>query len=433
MDENDVRDLLDQLIAADAPPARVSIKAARSKGRRSLRRRRVYLPGVAAPVAAAAVAVIAGLPLTSHQSMRPGQEAEHVLPSAVARFNPLAQYVSFGWLPAGFTPGGMAIQTGSNELSLTADASPADGRALIAQVTAAGACKITGPVSGRDLKLRPLIDLGLRTNKIMALGGANCPAFDPLARRAPAVNGGAAYWSWRGELVWEYGTDAWAVLDPSRISQGSGRVLSEPHPALATWYNYPAGGFVQSAATRSLLLRVAAQLRYRVRPFQPVFGYTFTALPAGWHPAYYYSCGLCGEGGSPSVGIEPYAVIDRRIAATYWYAGPAVDPTALLIQVAPADSAGGSCEFFPGQSSHVRVDGQPALLSVRDQVGKHWQTLCVNDVDGLSVFIHLDLSIPGTADTPVPGGAALGDAQAVFGDLHLLGPDVADWTRHLPS
>ena len=417
MDENEVRDLLAQLIAADAPPARVSIKAARSKGRRSLRRRRVYLPSVAAPVAAAAaVAVIAGLPLISHQSMRPGQEAEHVLPSVVARFNPLAQYVSFGWLPAGFTPGGMAIQTGSNELSLTADASPADGRALIAEVTAAGACKITGPGSTLKMKMKWQ----------QALGGANCPAFDPLARRAPAVNGGAAYWSWRGDLVWQYGKDAWAELVPGPISQGFGHVLAEPHPALATWYNYPAGGFVQSAATRSLLLRVAAHLRYRVRPFQPVFGYTFTALPAGWHPAYTCDGGPCGEGG-------PYTVIDQRIAATYWNAGPADDPTALDISVAPADSAGGSCEFFPGQSSHVRVDGQPALLLVMDQVGKHWQMLCVNKVDGLSVSITLDQNIPGTSDTPVPGGAALGDAQAVFSDLHLLGPDVANWTRQLPS
>jgi hypothetical protein len=320
----------------------------------------------------------------------------------------------------------MAIQTGSNELSLTAAASPADGRALIAEITAAGACKITGPGSTLKMKMKWQ----------QALGGANCPAFDPLVRRAPAVNGGAAYWSFRGDLVWEYGQDAWAELVPRPISHGFGHVLAEPHPALATWYDAPAvwvpglhrghPAFVQSAATRSLLLQVAAHLRYRVRPFQPVFGYTFTALPTGWHPAYTCDGGPCGEGG-------PYTVIDRRIAATYWNAGPADDPTALDISVVPADSAGSSCEFFPGQSSHVRVDGQPALLFVMDQVGKHWQFLCVNDVDGLSVSIVLDLSIPGTVDTPVPGGAALGDARSVFSDLHLLGPDVADWTRQLPS
>ncbi len=87
------------------------------------------------------------------------------------------------------------------------------------------------------------------------------------------------------------------------------------------------------------------------------------------------------------------------------------------------------CDIVAGQSQHVTIDGAQALLRTIDEPGKHWQSLCAPDVDSLSLLIELDLNIPGTNDTPLPGGSRVGGLLTVFSHLRLLGPDVANWTK----
>jgi hypothetical protein len=112
---------------------------------------------------------------------------------------------------------------------------------------------------------------------------------------------------------------------------------------------------------------------------------------------------------------------------TSWQLGPASDRTALSVSAIPAASAA-ACKFFPGQSQHITADGVGALLRTIDQPDKHWQSLCVTDLDGLGLTIALDLSAPGTSHTTSPGSGPFGSALAVLGHLRLLGPDPASWT-----
>jgi hypothetical protein len=60
------------------------------------------------------------------------------------------------------------------------------------------------------------------------------------------------------------------------------------------------------------------------------------------------------------------------------------------------------------------------------------QYLCSQDFRGLSMYISLDLNVPGTNDKPLPGASKVGGVFVVFQHLHLFGPDVADWPARVP-
>ena len=77
----------------------------------------------------------------------------------------------------------------------------------------------------------------------------------------------------------------------------------------------------------------------------------------------------------------------------------------------------------------MTIDGAEAMLRTIDQSYKHWQELCIPDVHGLQVLVELDLNVPGTNDTPLPGGPEVSSILTIFGHLRLLGPDVRNWTR----
>lgn len=237
----------------------------------------------------------------------------------------------------------------------------------------------------------------------------------PLVARASSVTGGRAFWDQNGNLDWEYGPGAWAQLVPSTL-------LIEPHldPEFDGWYNVPARprsqygsghpAYQQSAATRALLLKVAAAIRYGGTTGQ-LYGFTLRDVPASWRAA--------------AVPVSFAYAAGGQIVNTSWQTGPASDTQGLSISVGPA---AGTCKLFAGESRYVTVDGVRAALRTIAMTGKHNQDLCVSDVDGLAVDIDLDLTVPGTNSTPLPGSTGFGSALAVFDHLRLLGTDPARWT-----
>jgi hypothetical protein len=441
MDEITVRELLHEIAADEAPPCTVDIALARRNGHlygrqygRSARRRRSFVAPIAA---AAAVALIAALSLAVGLGHRtgarpsPGHQAHHPRPlmTVPREFSALQPYVSFGWLPPGFTSSGIA-QLGTSQptgtsVSLQASTPLSDGRVLALQVNAAGQCTLTGPdrISNwawrrREIRNRRVV-APPRSQEWTYPHGLSCSG--PIVQAAAPINGGPAYRGPQGELFWEYGRDAWAELTPTFATP----LTYETAPAdIHSWLNYPPdpplpghqprSAWSQSATNYQLLRKVASALRFNPAAVHPLYGFALSGLPASWGAGYPTSLSM----------------LDGRIAGDGWQAGPAVDNTALSISAWPA--AGQTplrCNFVDGQSQYIALDGAQAMLRTIDQSYKHWQELCIPDVKGMQVLIELDLNAPGTNDTPLPGGLEIRSVLTVFRHVRLLGPDVQDWTR----
>jgi hypothetical protein len=434
MDDYAVRALLEEVAADELPPARISIELATREGRRTLRRRRVYLRGVVPLAAAAAVALLAGL--LSVGGLRPqAGPAQQSLPVSAPRyFNQLAPYAGFGWLPTGFAQAGLSGQAGESSTMLTVVATAADGRQLLLTVYSAHStwiCPITIGEAERQLVAdrhpvrrrqppKPLCQHGLASGLV-------------TATRAPDVDGARAYWSnalvtGQFGLVWEYGPGAWAELAPWMDN------LNAHWPA--GWRPTPGGKgpALPPLRTASLLLKVASKVRFGRGAIATYagskavsYGFELTGLPAAWRP------GRVDTEVAPSSSPSEFAVLDGRLANLLWKAGPASDPSALRIAVQPAGAGPAVCSFAGAPSRHLKLDGAQASLLTTDVPYNHQQSLCAPDVRGLGVFMSLDLSVPGTKDTPLPDAAQVGGLLAVLKHLHLLGPDVADWTTRPPG
>jgi len=427
--ENGVRDLLERVAGDDAPPISVSIDRARAAGRRRRRLLRVYLPGAAPVAAAVAVALIAGLSAhlggtaaaSRHHAASRVQHHQRTVPT---RFSVQAPYAAFGWLPAGFSAAGLANGStqSSTSFTATASASLADGRMVRLTVNAARSCRIARPDSLKAITVETRLPAGSRLKYSHEL---DCTGFSPLlGRRAPDVTGSRAYWTLtQGGLAWEYGRDAWAILEPMP-NPAAICVHCSAHRALSGWDaevardGHPA--VPQSRSAQQLLLRIASGVRFGLSPAVR-FGFTLAGLPDSWSPD------RSGNSGS-------FAILDDRLVDVGWSAGPADDPTALNIGVTPASVPGAidSCNYVAGQSWYVTLDGARVMLRTIDQPFKHWEELCAPDVRGLSVYITLDTNVPATNDTPLPGGRTVGGVLKAFRHLHLLGPDVGSWTTRQP-
>jgi hypothetical protein len=429
MDETAVRDLLERFASEDAPPSNVSVTLARRTGRRRVRIRRVYLPTAAAPVAAVvAVALIASLSAGVHG----GHLSHHLsapshLIKAPTRFDPLVPYAKFGWLPKGYSVKGLANETMQSSTQLDLNASWRSAQ-LSFTAYAAGQCRLGGPFYLKSLVPKgaePATAAGtFRVSRSIAethfKHGLNCRGTGdlPLGGRALDVNGQPAYLTAGPDsnLVWEYGRGAWALLSfsppvcakcqsskPTAAAAAALHTNSSPRP---------------SAALLAMLHKVASRMSYGVHS-TVVYGFTISRLPAAWR---------AGRTGSPvNVPIYNIASLDGREANVGWDAGPAADPSALLISVLPG-AGSEACNFVAGQSRYVRLDGARAVLRTIDYPYKHVQTLCAQDIDGMQLNLSLDLGIPTTKDTPLPDAHAVGNLLKVFKHLRLLGSDVAHWT-----
>jgi hypothetical protein len=436
MDETTVRSLL--MLAAsdeDAPPSEVSIALARNRGRRRLRLHRVYLPGLAPVAAAVAVTLVVTVctTLTGGPSVRSaGSTRPRALGPAAApsTFNPLVPYASFGWLPAGFSAqasAGVTDQVTSHAVTLQAVAPPTDGRLVTVTVDATGSCRIE-PTSVAMPKAAADPEAPAQTLSCTDPSPGAGNRLAELASAAPDVDGEPAYWTPQGALEWQYSPGAWAEVMPMDNPACYGPGAACTGGDMSGWVNVPASAVIarsrvqgakqiqvrpeaQSAASKALLVEIAEGLQYGdTTPL--VFGFQLAGLPAGWQLTDSYS----------------YAPQDGRLAATGWSAGPSVDPTALGISVGPAVSPTSqyACKIVAGQTSSVTVDGAPALVRNLTGPDKQWQSLCANDIDGLSPYVELDLNVPGS-NAPLPGGTEVSSVLTLFQSVRLLGPNPAAW------
>jgi hypothetical protein len=100
------------------------------------------------------------------------------------------------------------------------------------------------------------------------------------------------------------------------------------------------------------------------------------------------------------------------------------DVDQVQIFAAPAAHSAFSCPQGTGQ--HVTVDGATAVLENSTAQGRD-QQLCISDSDGLRVLVWLIAR----ANAPAPNPAGPHGVLAYARLLHLLGPDVAQWTANL--
>ena len=375
MDEAGARALLERMSVVEAPPSRVDIAMARRRGGKRLRRRR-WARAVAPVLAAAAVAAVVlgtgALPLVGGQGSTGPERPGQVRPPH--RFNPLAPYAAFGWLPRGVPRAAAGVISLPSQLLL-----------------------ITGSVRTGDFSLRVWAPGTCNVNAAQVTGGLGAQRGYPyldcsqhgfadfadyVVRRAPAVTGRPAFWLIDDTLAWEYAPHAWATLS-AYLGQG-----------------------LSHART---MVKIAAHVRFAAARVPSLrFPFQLTGLPASWHAV-----------------SAVWRPTSRGLAGGALAVGPASASPGMgvisQIGVAPAGHA--TCGAPPG-SARVTLRGVRAFLTLR---GPHngtpaSQELCVPHADGLSVSFTL-YRPPGSPAFP------LGGATGIFlHHLRLLGPNPANWT-----
>ena len=368
--ENTLRTLLRSVADVEVPPAAVNLDLAIAGGRRQRRRRVMVAASSALAVAAAVSVFVATIVVANPRATVTPQTRATASPSASApampmpatapgRFNPLVPYAAFGWLPDGY-----ALYAGTAQIVTTRSiqlvAAPADGAGqILLTVDVKGACTGSVPTS---LTCTGTNGSTLRMRSFSA---------------APAVNGRPAYWAADkyvgGYLVWQYAPGAWASL---RAAQ-------------------PGDAQAPPAAERPMLRRMAAQIRYGAGT--PIAFPFWLRLPAGWT-----------AGGSSFSQGSSGALLGTLLV------GPPGDPQAANLDVGPP--VRGNCPGTP----NTTLDGVPAVLTEPGH-SPVYQQVCAENVDGLGVYVSLDLKPDGQ---PLLTGGALGVAER----LHLLGGRVSAWT-----
>ncbi len=388
LDEHAVRTLLHEAASTPEPPSAVDVDAARRRGSRRLRARRAALPVLAVVALAAALTVPGGL-LSGHSertvaSPRPPASSPV---NAPWQFDPLVPYASFGWLPSGYSESlanGIDFNQGvasATRFVSRAAAAPAAGRLLYLQVNARDMCATTVASLQRNVGSRGQAQVACMDAAFTVTGAA------------PGGNGRPAFWTDHGGgIAWEYAPDAWAELSLAAIAGDGGKVLPP------------------SAATRAMLVKVAAHVAYGdTTPL--TFAFRLTGeLPAGWQV---WRAGLAVSGG--------------RMFGTGITVGPSVDTSALSISASTVTGPA-VCDFGAGRSSYVNRLGVRWMYIVNNPPGEAWQRLCATaPVGGLTgVNISMDMDNPASG-APLPGSAQLGGALGVLSRLLLLGPSPASW------
>jgi hypothetical protein len=160
-----------------------------------------------------------------------------------------------------------------------------------------------------------------------------------------------------------------------------------------------------------LALKIADAVKYaQHRPL--VFDVKLASpLPAGW-----------------SLQELGFWVVDGRLLADEMTAGPAADQTALYINA--TKPLGYGCNYVSGQSSYVTRYGVKWEYRVLDDhIGKSEEFLCsMQPIDGLDVYVYLDMAPQEAGAAALPGSHKLGGAFGVYTKLHLLGLNPANWT-----
>jgi hypothetical protein len=415
MDENDIRNLLDRMANAAAPPSAVSAAAAARRGLRRLWLRRAGLPGAAVGATATVAALVAvGIvpfghgqgqptrrtvaPATAGRSHHHAAIAEHdVLSTSPAHaqsvFDVTRPYVSFGWLPARYAP----YVGGDSYVGVLRE-----GRMALSNQWAAGAIN---QAAGVEIDLYANSAQGCRIASHPV--SFACPGYPALPLvTAPPVAGKPAFWEAEGQLLWQYAPGAFATIGAHVLHGNS----YDPAGSLQT-PGSPGHGIA------ALLVQVASRALFGYHGHIP-FGFQYQGpVPSGW---------LADEAGftSPVPGAGPVSILGESLTlgpgrGTYSPLTIDVTPNASL---RPIDRG---CYWDRTLSRHVLIGGVDWIVSTTRNAFlkpvKGSQELCVVE-HGLKVLVGLDLR------QPVAGASSLGGIVNVGRHLQIFTTDPATWT-----
>jgi hypothetical protein len=333
MDEQEARAIFARMSGAGVPPSRVSVEAARTSGRRKLRRRRAALSGTPA-VAVAVVALLAGGILPGFHAREPHQSTPPAAgspPPPTRAFDPLVPYATLGWLP----DGGKVLDGTTDRHFQFLDAGTTSAADWLLSVFSEGRCNLTAEQILQRLRQ------GMKPSLKCTVGPGSAQILTVKAQ-APSVHGRLAFSTGHG-LVWEYTRGSWATLQDS-----------ERRPSL----------------TR--IVRVAAGVTFG-RP-QPALEYPFqlTGLPAAWQ--------ISGVHFEPDQGI----MRGRSISL-----GPPRDFEGVTFDATLATPRS-YCSFFPGGQSQRRTINGIAVIVTRTPGRRHVPVtyqVCAAHARGLDVLL----------------------------------------------
>lgn len=379
--------------AAEQPAARISLPVAR----RSARIRRYWHRAlvVATPVmaAGAVVAIVTG---TTLLASGPGARLGKTGPAAprfaaLGRgFDPMRLYASFGWLPAGTT-------AANGETSRTIEWIDTQGvLSLSLIIDRPGLCGLQQVSAGSAAS-----ELNCSDNSLT--GGLP----SRIIGRAPGIGGRPAYWasSNAGQfIVWTYSGRGWALLQYSAS-------CSAPKMPLASEVTQLPGTGRPRCSRPAAMVNVARRARVGFPVGSLAFPAVLTRVPKDWQVA------------TTSFTDQHGRLLADQVQVT---AGPrAMSPNAgppdntPVLTIVPVSEEKATNTYCRAAAEHPRrevINGYHVLTGTDPLPHPPIDQACAPDADGLVVNVtqtgaHQKLSV-----------------TALFGRLHLLGIDPADWT-----
>ena len=370
MSEKVLRAQLEQLAGTDAPPPRVDVGLARSRGRRRLRWRRTGMSSASVAAIAAVAFVAGGLIQPSSGRVNP-TVAFGATPGS---FNPLIQYAAFGWLPGGGKVLGGAFELDDQQLLAGQPAHPGNPQWQLI-IYARGRCALSSTQVLQ--RLAHGHHPALRCTTSISSTGVHFGSFGPVTSREPAVNGHLAF-NYSGSLAWEYAPGRWAVLDGNHVHPGA-----------------------------RVMIRIAERVRYGV----------------GTRPTIRFPAQLTGLAPGLRVGSVSFRLDDGVLRARqYWLSDKPDRPDYADIptfSTDPATAHNGCSPAADSASRHQTINGYKVIVSnvTARQGFPASQQLCAADANGLHVYVTTS------------SGSGVPTAAGIFAHhMRLLGTDPAGWT-----
>ncbi|MHB1876709.1 MAG: hypothetical protein ACYCPF_17855 [Streptosporangiaceae bacterium] len=301
-----------------------------------------------------------------------GHASSPGVPGAPRSFDPLAIWVTFGWLPRGFSLSAPANPETPSQASMAAAGSHGE---LSLTVFAADQCELTGPFSppqqpgsssrypaGLRCKLGKMAPVTYPVRPAGHLADGD-RAYRMMALNERSPSGRHLSWPRRVGVVWEYARGGWATL----TSTG------------ATW---------------SDVKRVATGVRYGSHVRHP-FPFKLVGIPADLKPT----------------GVE-YQEVKGQLIGHALYLSTRQDPGAVQLTVEPAFQP--SCLFSAGQTRSVSFEGAHGVLV--STPNEKQQDVCFPSLHHWFVLFTVHDQI--------------GGVMGMLRHVRILGPDRADWTTY---
>jgi hypothetical protein len=371
MSEKALRAQLEQLAGTEAPPPRVDVGLARSRGRRRLRWRRMGISSASVAAIAAVAFVAGGLIQPSSGRVNP-TVAFGATPGS---FNPLIQYAAFGWLPGGGKVVGGTFELDDQRLLAGQPSHPGNPRWELT-IYARGRCALSSTQVLQ--RLAHGHHPALRCTTGIPSTGAHYGSFGPVTGREPAVNGHLAF-NYSGSLAWEYAPGSWAKLYGAHVHPGA-----------------------------RVMIKIAEGIRYG----------------AGTRPSVRFPAQLTGLAPGLRVGSLSFRLDDGVLRASeYWLSDRQDRPDdysdAPTFDTSPATAHNGCTDAPDSVSRHRTINGYQVIVSnfTARQGSPAAQLLCAADADGLHMYLWTG------------SGTGVPTAAEIFAHhLRLLGTNPANWT-----